>query len=362
MKKIGIDYRFAAKEARGIGNHVKELVAELQQIDSRNTYLLYVDAPVHGDLPPNFSYRLVPQKNLVLFEQFALPRAAREDRLDVLWCPANSGPLRLHRSICLLVTVHDLISFMQFNAVQEVSVRAVRQRLAEYYRRWALKYGLGRINRLLTVSRFSADEIYRRLGRRAEVVANHIRLDDSVADEPVSPTFGLVRRQYLYTMTGELPHKNFSGLLPLVPELPAGMKLVVSGVSAPFAANRIPAEYRDRVVITGFVSAGEKKALYRDAAGFVFIPFYEGFGIPLLEAMAQGLPILASDRAAIPDVLGGGGVLVDPEDSGALQREFTRLAGIDRADYRAAQQEQLRIYSSWERSARVLLSVIDACR
>ncbi len=353
--RIGIDYRFAAKTVRGIGVYVREIVRELMALDTENEYILYTDSPLELPVPPNFRICETRPRHIIVFEQFYLPHRAVKDRLDILWYPVNSGPLVLSRRVRLAVTVHDLIAMMDFNAVKGFSVRGWMYRMGEYYRNYALRAGLHRVDLLLTVSQFSADAIVQAFGKHPEVLSNQLAVYTGDSGPGLLDRFGVSPKQYYYSMTGEAPHKNLSGLLGMADASDLPYPVVISGVYAPATIDALTARYGTKVLFTGYVTESEKMSLYRHAAVFIFLPEFEGFGIPLLEAMQMHVPIIASNRSSIPEVLGNGGELVEPGD-------WPRIAGLLRDlperygdAHRAAQDARLRQYSEWKVPARGLL-------
>lgn len=351
MIRIGIDYRFAVRTSRGIGVYIREIVRQLMLFDPVNQYILYLDEDAELEIPHNFSKKVLPYKNILLFEQIYLPRQAHRDRLNVIWYPSNSGPLILHHSVRLIVTVHDMISFMQYNS-PGLSFKSLKYRAGEYYRRYILKKGFKRIDQLTTVSEFSALEIKTILNRRAIVIPNHIKhLGDSATDMSILQKHNLEPAEYFFSMTGDAPHKNLKGLLDIFSQINTQKKLVISGVKTRQVVEKYPEELQQRVIVTGYITEEEKAALYQNTYAFLFLSLYEGFGIPLLEAMQYHVPVIASNRSSIPEILGEGGFLINPQDPGAVIDTINNLVHYDKPWFAKVQDKQLMKFSSWASSA-----------
>ncbi|GAA4785401.1 glycosyltransferase [Olivibacter ginsenosidimutans] len=352
--KIGIDYRFAIKSTRGIGYYIRELVQALMKLDHENTYLLYVDQAVSQTLPPNFYWRVLPFANLIISEQLLLPFYAKKDRIDLFWYPSNSGPIWLSRSIHLLLTIHDLI-FMQ--KVGNTS-GYFRHRFGEYYRKWSLVWGISRVDELMAVSQFTADEIRTRFNREAQVIYNHV-LPITVADsEEILVRYHLKSKTYCYTISGIAPHKNIQTLLKLFSTVLRNELLVITGI--PNRAHQralLNGTCCPNIIFTDFISEGEKQALLKNARLFLFLSLYEGFGIPLLEAMQQHVPIIASKQGAITEVLGGNGVLVDPLALNEIESAIKQA--LEEPQDMRGYPVQLAKFTHWEESAQNFLAIIE---
>ncbi|WP_425045973.1 glycosyltransferase family 4 protein [Primorskyibacter sp. S87] len=257
------------------------------------------------------------------WEQGALARAAWS---GVLLSLGNSGPLLHPRQV---ICFHDANIWAlpeAFSPRYRVLHRALRPPLAR------------RAKGLMTVSRFSAMDLAPRLGvdaRRFEIVPNSAAHILNIApDARVLQRFGLTSGAYLLSVGNQSPNKNLRRLViahgQCGPDVP---KLVVAGGRVPgLAAGQGTglATVASRVITTGRVSDAELRALYDGAKGFVFPSLYEGFGIPPLEAMQLGVPVLASRRTALPEVLGDAPIWFDPMEISDIARSLQAFARLDK--------------------------------
>ncbi|MEG1955960.1 MAG: glycosyltransferase, partial [Mucinivorans sp.] len=153
---VGIDYRLAASSHRGMGRYAREIVRKLFALDTQNCYILYIDTPCQETLPSNFRWHCLPAAGYILGEQIYLSRAVRHDKVDVLWSTSNTFPLWLPRRVKLIVTIHDLIFMYPLPRGQNFV-----QRIGALYRRVVVRCGIKRVDKVVTVSQFSADELKR---------------------------------------------------------------------------------------------------------------------------------------------------------------------------------------------------------
>jgi len=282
------------------------------------------------------------------WEQLELPIHTR-GRLSVNLC--NTAPL-VGRT---LVTIHDASVF----AVPEAYSPAFRT----WYRTMLPLIGK-RAQRVVTVSEFSRGELARWAGippDKVDVIplgAEHIR-----AAKPLPGILGQLAvssGRYILAVASRSPHKNLELVARAVSQLgSAKLPLVIAGGTNAriFAGSRTDGEEpRD----AGYVSDGELRALYEHAACFVYPSLYEGFGLPPLEAMACGCPVIVSDAASLPEVCGDAVLYCNPRDTGDVTSKIRRLiedAGA-REELRRRGSVRARTFT-WERASRALLDVID---
>jgi len=279
------------------------------------------------------------------WEQLELPVAARDGWLVNL---CNSGPLATRRQ---LVVIHDVATFR----VGEAYSRAFR---AWYGRMVPWLYR--RAGRVATVSRFSRSEMAELFGPRDDVIVlpegvDHVR--GATADPSILDRHGLRQRPYVLAVSSQSPHKNFSAVVAAVQSIgDAPFDVVVAGGQNPkvFGGG---APLPDFVRYVGYVSDAELVALYRNAACFVFPSRYEGYGLPPVEAMACGCPVLAARAASMPEVLGEAAIYFDPGDPAELAARLTDLMA-DASERERRKQLGLNHVEGlkWEVAARCLLN------
>lgn len=309
--KLGVDIKWMIGNYRGMGRFARQLIGPV----SGEVVALAPKGITTNDWP------CVSRGNgfFPWWEQVELPRLCRSERLDFLLCPYNSGPLAAVGSTRVIAVIHDLIYLQPWSALPP-SISAY-QTLGRLYRRQVVPAFARRVDTILTVSHFTKGELVNRLGLAEEDV--HV-IPNAIADNWFEQPQPLrERKPYLFTVAGEPPSKNVRGLLRgfalALPTLGHEARLKIAGVKPSYHASfmQLAAELNiaDRVDMLGYVSVEELRQHYREARAFVFASLFEGFGIPLLEAMACGTPVVCSNTTSMPEVVGDSGLMFDPWSS-----------------------------------------------
>lgn len=370
--RIGIDARLAFYRW-GMGNYVYNLLKSLAGLDRENEYVLYLhrkDRKGEVPCPVKSIKRVVVPSNYVLREQLALPLAAARDGVDLLHCPANTAPILLPSRVRLVLTLHDVMFLLPYEIIPRSP--SLYQRLGRLYRSWVVPLVARRARSIITVSRYSRKDILRLL----RIPADRVTVTYEAADEAYRPLNGdmlpAVKERYgidgdfILCLGGIDPRKNTASLIEvfhnLRTEADIKHKLVVVGLGW----GKEPA-FRDvvakwglerEVIFTRYVPQEDLLALYNAADVFVYPSLYEGFGLPVLEAMSCGTPVVTSRVSAVPEIAGEAALLVDPRDQRDMEGAILRA--IRDAELRQTLKEKgLRRAKrfSWERAARETLRV-----
>jgi len=355
---IQINGRFLSQPVTGVQRYALELFKHmdllLDEPAFRHLRLVCLVPSNQADLPPwkNIAIRKVGINRGNLWEQLDLPFHARG---GMLFSPANIGPWLHSRQA---VTLHDASVF----AVPEAYTRSFREKYMFIFKRLARTARL-----LLTDSVFSQRELARYLSlplsRFSVIPLGGDHLNGIPADETILDRHSLPRKTYIFTVASQSLHKNFGRVLEVAARLGEGVQFVVAGgsydrVFQQSGAQPVPAN----VKMLGYINDNELKALYENALAFIFPSRYEGFGLPVLEAMNCGCPVLCSNAASLPEVGGRAALYFDPLDVDGI----SALIKVVQADpdlqvvLRERGIEQASNFR-WEKTARLTLAALASC-
>ncbi len=341
--RIGIDCRKVADF--GIGSYIRGLTHALVALPASETFVLFAPSRLHALLPDTPETELVDSRapHYSARELIALGAASRKLKLDLLHAPHYVVPFT---RVPLVVTIHDLI---------HLRLPAARW-MDRSYAKWMIGRAVKQSRQILTVSGTVKKEISERYPgaeERIVVTPNGIdpifRSDRTAEDLPHLASMELSPDGYFMFAGNRKPHKNVGRLLTAWNAVRArrpDLRLVLAG------GDWSDAELPPGVAAIGFIPIGELAVLYRNALGLVQPSIEEGFGLPLVEAMASGTPVICSNIGTLTEVAGGTCFLVDPFDHGTISSAMIRLAEDpeQRASLRAAGRLRA-AHFTWERCA-----------
>lgn len=307
--KVGVDLNWMIGEYRGMGRFARQFIEPVSE-------------NVVGFAPSGKStdeWRCVSKGSnfFPAWEQINLPRHCKKENIDILVCPYNTGPLTGPPNAKKIAVIHDLI-FMEPRSRLPLSPSGY-QNFGRYYRRLVVPQFAKSADAIVTVSEFSKSEIVSKIGvseHKIHVIPNSI--DDYWFQDPVPID---QRGNYFFTVAGEQTSKNVPALLQAFAKSKLssqGARLVIAGIKAQnhktFEEMSKAFGILQNVEFLGFISERDLMNYYRNAKVFVFASTFEGFGIPILEALATGTPVVASNTTSIPEVAGNCSMYFNPRD------------------------------------------------
>lgn len=367
--RIGIDVRYLSHGlVGGVHNYVKSFVPELLKIAQDDQIILYADTkrPFElSKLPHNTELRLLPYRSAAssVWHDLTLRRRMQADRLDVVHFPANYG-FGPAETPCV-ITLHDEINVQPLLTILRGHSKNPRTVGMMTYLHFLSRTAVQRADKLITVSNYAAQQIahYTGLARERIVAIHHGRAADlgRVQDSAILDTIKeryAIRRPFI--LADAL--KNPAAVMRAWRRLPEAMRQSHQIVFFSRHDHPLP-------IVHEAVSNGEALLLVRppreDLIGlfsmaqiFVFPSWIEGFGIPLLEAMSCGAPVIASDRGSIPEVLDGAGLICDAEDDVRLAQLIGTVLPNSASQEIMRQRGYERARSfSWNKTAEAILDV-----
>lgn len=371
--RIGIDARMYGK-GFGLARYIEQLVLHLEKLDTENEYIIFLRKENWNAFQPmsrNFKKVLADISWYSFGEQLQFPRIIKKEKIDLMHFPHFNVPIFYRDPY--IVTIHDLIMFHYPR--QEASTHGpLSYWFKDKIHRAVVWNAVSRAKHILVTSEFTKKDVHTTLKVPLEkmtvtyqapfvpqIVQNH--------DAQALLSKYTLTKPYIMYVGAAYPHKNLEGLLKAwgVFQKKYGEKhqLVLVGKENFFYTklkNTVLPQYKD-VVYTGFVGDDDLQGLYKEASLYVFPSLYEGFGLPPLEAMTQGVPVASSDKSCLPEVLGDAALYFDPENSEAIAD--TLFEGMTNETLRSVLKTKAQILLprySWETLARQTLHIYREVR
>ncbi|GAB2587944.1 glycosyltransferase family 4 protein [Spirosoma areae] len=316
---------------------------------------------------PNVELVELPGGPYPIWEQYALPKAVGQHGLDLLHCTANTAPLRC--PVPVVLTLHDII----FLENQPLRAGSWYQRLGNQYRRWNVPRIVADCERIITVSDFERQRIIDHLHldpERVVTIWNAVSRQFRMVDDPepiarVRAQYGLPD-EFIFFLGNTDPKKNVKGVLKAMLLLKQrgqlSLPVVISNLPSASLAELLTEiggqSLTSDIVLCGYIPNPVLPLVYNAATIFLCPSLRESFGLPILEAMACGVPVLTASTSSMPEVAGDAALLVDPTSAEDMAMELDRLINQPalRADLRQRGLERAALFS-WEATAAKLLDV-----
>ena len=355
----------------GTETYAVSLINALAKIDSANQYFIFTNRetnPRTFQVGENFTFVPCPinatnRVSRFLWEQLILPSQARGYQLDLVHSLGYISPLML--SMKSIVTIPDL------------NYRAIPQSFTSFTRavqKFFVENSARRVNQIITISEFTRGDIIQRLGISSDkVTAILLAPKERESREQASWDELILKhrinRPYVFVLSSKSPHKNIPRLVEAFlranHQLAHAFQLIVGGHLPDHAGTarqiKTVVDESSDIRVTGYISDDELAELLAHASVYAFPSLYEGFGLPALEAMAVGVPVLSSDRASLPEVCGDAAIFFDPLDVEAIAASLVKVLSDSelRSRLTADGYENLKRFS-WESAARQTLAVYQA--
>lgn len=355
MHNVFINARFLTQPVTGVQRYARELVQEMDRCIGRDggdvTLSLTLLAPKGAETLPlnHISLKEIGELQGHAWEQLELPRFTRGNFLLNL---CNTAPIGKRWQ---LVTIHDAGVYRIPHAYSR-AFRTLYKILLPTVSRIATK--------LLTVSEFSKQDLIRYCHvLEDKVTVTYLgkeHIFSKRADVSIFAKHGIGDKPFLLAVSSMSPNKNFMGIVQALERLEeTHFDVVIAGGTNPAVFSQRTSPLPSSVKHLGYVSEGELRALYEGATGFVHPAFYEGFGLPPLEAMACGCPVIVSGAASLPEVCGDAALYCDPHAPQDIADKIQQLMGDEalRHDLRQRGLERADSFT-WEKCAVKTLAVV----
>ncbi len=345
--RIGIDARFYGSLGKGLGRYTEKLIAQLEVLDQENDYVIFLCRENYAEYQPKnprFSKILAHYTWYSLAEQLFFPLLLYRLKFDLVHFPHFNVPILYRRHF--VVTIHDLI-LLQYPTRRNTTRGVFWYHFKYFCYRVVIASAIARADHILTVSHFTEGDIIKHYPRAKDKITvtyeaadlfcqilpptvelalfGRIGLLKESEEQPASQVHRDILKPYLLYVGNAYPHKNLEILLTVAKNFPEYLFVLVGKGDYFYTRLRVKFEQAGikNVIFAGFITESELGSLYHFATLYIFPSLYEGFGLPPLEAMTRGLPVLSSRAGSLPEILGDAACYFDARDA----LSFTRSIG-----------------------------------
>ncbi len=377
--RIGIDARFYGPLGKGLGRYTQEIVDRVTALDTHNSYVIFLSKDNFDEFIPqsdNVTKVLADIRWYTFAEQIIMPLLIWRSKVDIMHFPHFNVPLFC--PVQFIVTIHDLI-LTKFPTTRATTLDPVTYFLKNLAYRLAIKRAVKKAKKVIAVSVFTKHDIITQFKINPtkvemiyEGVAGLQPSSDSRFTSKLKPGEVLsgycILEPYLLYVGNAYPHKNLESLIEVFAKLRKqypDLKLVLVGRDdyfylrlKEFVKKVMPAKYLDSVVFPGYVPDKDLQTLFARAALYIFPSKYEGFGLPPLEAMSRGCPVISSNATCLPEIMGEAALYFEPSDEKSMSEAIVKLLTDSALRSKLVQKgyEQVKKYK-WEDASLQTLGV-----
>lgn len=371
--RIGIEgQRLFRKEKHGMDIVAMELIKALQLIDSENEYFIFVkdgDDDQWFEPTKNFHVIRLKKRSYHIWEQICLPNAVHKHKIDVLHCTSNTAPVYVN--VPLVLTLHDIIYLENFKFISYKST--LYQLVGNFYRRWVVPRILSFSKKIITVSNTERGTIlqkYPDFHEKVDVIYNsygeYFEYPDMNIEESVKKKYDLPEK-YFFCLGNTSPKKNLTNILKAyytyLDQSEEKIPMVLADHSPGdlfLFLNSANSKYKPYLRFIGYVSNLEIPFVYKNSELFLYTSTRESFGIPILEAMKMGTPVITSNISCMPEIAGRAAYFVDPFNPDAIAKAMKVISQNPRVRTSLVDRGFQRVKNfSWKQSAMELLKIYN---
>ncbi len=375
--KIGIDARLYSES--GIGRYIRNLLKYLQILDKENDYFVFLLRKDFENikLEGKFTRVLADFSWYGIEEQYKFPGLLNKYKLDIVHIPHFNVPIFYLGK--MVVTVHDLIH-QNFSMNRATTLDPFTYRVKQFGYSTIFNLALRNSKKIFVPSNYVKDEILKKFSvYRGKIVVTYEGVDEEITNYKLQITntkinkilsYFNISQPYIFYVGNAHPHKNVEGLIKVFLRIKnkesriknhGNLKLVLSGNDHYFW-QRIKKEYQHKdIIYTGYVTDEQLVALYIGARVFVMPSFEEGFGIPLLEAMALSTPVVSSDASSLKEIGGGGAIYFNPNNLVEMEEKIQEVLNNEKLRKELIEKGKERVKEfSWEKLSKETLEIYNS--
>ncbi|MCG6186905.1 glycosyltransferase family 4 protein [Maribellus maritimus] len=372
--KIGIEgQRLYRKKKHGMDMVALELIKNLQLIDKKNEYIVFVKPDVDNScIPdaPNFKIIELGGGPYPIWEQIALPKAAKREGCDILHCTSNTGPV--WSKVPLITILHDIIYLEIISIFKKAGTWY--QKLGNMYRRFVVPPVIRKSKRVSTVSNFEKERIKNFMGLGEKLVTIYNGVGEHFKKIENKQVLFAAKEKYklpdhfLFFFGNTDPKKNTINVLKAFAEFNEKSLLKYKLVMLDYeesALNKIlfeigHPEIREDIQLTGYVVNTDLPAIINQCEVFLYPSLRESFGIPILEGMACGIPVITSNTSSMPEIAGDSALIVNPAKSEEITDAIFKILNNETLKKELTEKGIKRAKEfSWENMAKSYLNLYE---
>jgi len=354
--RIGIDARFYGSLGKGLGRYTQKLIENLEKLDKQNQYFIFLNKENFNEYQPkksNFKKVLAGCHWYTFKEQFKMPFLLWKYKLDLVHFPHFNVPLFCRNKF--LVTIHDLI-LLHYPTVRNTTLNTIFYWIKFWFYKVVIRSAIMRSKKIITVSNFTKSDILKNYKINSDKIivtyeaAENYCILPATNSDTILKKYGIIKPYLLY-VGNAYPHKNLEYLIREFASLGndyLDYRLILVGKEDYFYL-RLKKLVREkniqRIIFTDYVTDCDLDIIYKEAELYVFPSLYEGFGLPPLEAMAKGTPVLVSNHPCLKEILGESAAYADVKKKGGLAEmikkilsDFNLKSELIRRGYRQCQK------------------------
>jgi glycosyltransferase involved in cell wall biosynthesis len=338
--RIGIDARFYGSIGKGLGRYTQKLIENLEKIDSSNEYFIFLKKENFDDYRPhskNFQKVLADYRWYSLKEQLKMPALLNKYNLDLVHFPHFNVPLFYRKKF--VVTIHDLI-LIHFPTIRGTTLNPLYYWLKFLAYKFIIQSAIRRSEHIIAVSNFTKKDILDNYGVPENKISVTYEACEDFCNLPLEKSknilekYGIIKPYLLY-VGNAYPHKNLEKLILEFSQFQkenGQYHLVLVGKEDYFyrQLKKLVGERKSKnTIFPGHIPDCDLDFVYREASLYVFPSLYEGFGLPPLEAMAKGVPVLSSSHPCMREILGDSAYFIDAQKNGELISGIKKILSDD---------------------------------
>lgn len=371
--RIGIDARFYGSVGKGLGRYVQKLIENLEKVDKVNQYFIFLLEENFQEFQPknkNFKKVLADCRWYTFSEQIKMPQILNSYNLDVMHFPHFNVPIFYRRKF--VITIHDLI-LLHFPTLKGTRLNPVFYWIKFLAYKFTIGSAIKRSKKIITVSKFSKRDIldnYKYLKKDKVSVTyeacdlKSFKEEKSEKIENFLKKYGIIK-PYLVYVGNAYPHKNLEGLLDswnkFLKTKNDNLHLVLVGKKDYFydrlEEKVLKAEIK-KVIFTGFVVDDDLDIIYKEAVAYIFPSLYEGFGLPPLEAMAQGVAVISNGHGCMREVLGQSAYYFNGKDNDSIVEAISKITQDEKLRNFLIKKGYQKVgFYSWKKMAKETLAI-----